>query len=245
MFARQALAAVLCTVLAAPAIGQPTSAGSSENHPIGNLAYAQATSLEGIGAVSGSTVFSGDTLEVGPRGAALLLMRGGMQVRVSAESRIHFAQDDTGALELEVLRGRAQFRTSSSVPVIGRIADLTLHPNGESSLGVIAFLSDKAAMVAAEKGSLIVNTAHDGKSYRLREGEGITVALAPDPQATPQQPQTPSPTATKQGELKGRRSGMIALIIAGVVGGIAAALITTTVLSDSDKRNLVSPFQFP
>jgi hypothetical protein len=239
MFARKAIAVIVCALLAVPVLGQPPETLRSGLEPVGNVVSARSAVIGNAGAASGTTLFSGETVEVGERGGALLALRGGAQVRLAEKSRVQLVRTE-GAIELDIAYGRVQFRTSANTPVIGRLADGTLRPRGaEPAVGVIALLTPSTAIVGAEKGVLTFTTAHDGKSVDLKEGEAVTVRLA---QATGQQ--EPTPTATTKEPLNRKRTAQIAIITTAVVVGVGLALVGVA-LSDSEKRNLVSPFQFP
>jgi ferric-dicitrate binding protein FerR (iron transport regulator) len=222
-------------------MGRPLETHSNRPQAIGNVTLAQSASVGSTGAAAGTTLFSGDTVEVGAGGNALLMLAGGMPVRVTQKSRARLART-AEAIEVELLRGSVQFRTSASSPVIGRLADATLRPLGtEPAVGVIALLSEKTAIVGAEKGELTISTGRDGKSVNLKEGEAVHVALV----AQPSDSQDPAATATVPAP-SGKRAALMAIIIGGVIGGIAIALtLQGRGLSDGDKGNMVSPFRFP
>lgn len=240
MMARRGLAALLIALLAVPAVASPANTSRAGASPIGTISQSDFAIIGGAGALAGTTVFSGDVLEVGPRGSAGILLHGGMQVRVSSESRVRLKElaGVAKGVELEIFSGAARFRVSEASGVVARLADATVRARGgKPAVGVVSVLSKKSALIAAEKGELLVSTAHDAKSVTLREGEAVEVTLA---------------EALPQGGATGAR-GLTGRQVA-ILGGVIAAVLTAIVLMRAfDNRNLtnqqkqdaVSPFKFP
>lgn len=239
MFARQALAALLCILLAVPALALPTGTGARPA-ALGSLTYGEGILISNSSALPGSTIFSGDTIEVGARGNAFIALMGGMQIRLAEQTRVRLAKVDSG-VEIEMIKGRAFFRTSGQHPVIARLADATLRAKGETSaVGVVAVLSDTKAIFGAEKGEFLLSTAHDGRSVGLKAGEAVEVTLVPDPQAVP-----PGGTSNAS-SLSGKRAALVALITGAIATSVAVLLTQQgSGLTDTQKKNLVSPFRFP
>lgn len=231
MFLRQALAGLLTVLLACPAWTSP--------NVVGTTAASKAATVRGSALLPGSTIFSGDTIETGRQGSASISVTGGAQVRVGSESRIRLTRADEKA-RLELTRGRAAFRVSNGAPFEARFADATLRPaSGDAAVAFINMTGERTALIAAEKGAWVVSTAHDAKSVTLRESEGVEVTLAPAPPA----PQAGSTGATA---LSGKWIAILGAIVIGIVIGVAAFRNSDEPnLSDTDKRNEVSPFRFP
>jgi len=232
MFPRQALAAFLTVLLACPAWTNP--------NVVGTAAASKGATVRGSTLLPGSTIFSGDTIATGQTGSASISLTGGAQVRVGSESRIRLTRKDEKAL-LELTRGRAAFRVSNASPFEARFADATLRPaGGDTAVAFINMTGERTALIAAEKGSWVVSTAHDAKSVTLRENEGVEVTLAPAPPA----PQAGG--ASGASSLSGTWIAILGVIVAGIVTGVAVFRNSDeTNLSDTDKRNEVSPFRFP
>lgn len=227
MFARQSLAVVLIAGLAVPGWSAPTV--------VGTAAVSQSATVRGSALLPGSTIFSGDTIQVGAKGTVSIAMTGGTQVRVGPGSQVRLSQEKEKAL-LELGRGSASFRVASDVPFEARLADATIRGAGRgAAVGVILMEGVKKALIAAEKGELVVRTAHDNRSLTLKEGEGVEVSLSPDPQGG---------SGTGATTLSGKWVAVLATVSIGIVAAIALWRGTTE-LSDEDKRNAVSPFRFP
>lgn len=244
MMARRVLAAILVALLAVPAGASPPKVSPVAAIPIGTFSYSDSAIIGGAGALAGTTVFSGDVIEVGPRGSAWILLNGGMQVRVSSSTRLRLAQLDgsTKLVEMEMFSGAARFRTSEASPVVARLADATVRAKGaKPTVGIISILSPRKAMVGAELGELLLITAHDGRSITVREGEAVELALSDPPPGKPQGKSGAAGASTS-------RKGLIATVIVGgiMAAGIGIALaVNNKGLTDQEKQNLVSPFKFP
>ncbi len=235
MIARQLLASVLAGFLAAPA-------WCATNPVVGTAGPSEAATVRGAGLIPGTTLFSGDIVEVGARGDAALSFGRGSMARLSAETTLRLEKGDS-RVAFELLRGRVAFRSSEQLPVEARLADASIRSaNGLAAVGVVAFRSPKVVVIWAQKGSLLVSTAHDARNVSLREGESLEMRLQPQD--------------NKQGGGDSRAAGASApglshgqvVLIAIAAGGAAIGAgfaVRELVLSDSSKTNLVSPFQFP
>lgn len=227
MFGRQFLASVLIAVLAIPVWCSPTV--------VGTTAASQSATVRGSALLPGSTIFSGDTIQVGTKGTASIALTGGAQVRVGPESQVRLSREGEKAL-LEIGRGSASFRVTSDMPFEARLADATIRGTGSGpAVGVILMQDAQKVLIAAEKGELVVSTAHDSRSMTLKEGEGVEVTLAPEPEGT---------SRTSATTLSGKKVAIMAAVAIGIVAAIAIWRGTTE-LSDEEKRNAVSPFRFP
>jgi hypothetical protein len=250
MMARRGLAFLLIALLAVPATASPSTGSPTAAVPIGTISQSDATNVGGAGALPGTTVFSGDTIEVGPRGSAWILMNGGRHVRVSSDSRIRMVEPAGGAnrIEMEIFSGAARFRSGEKAAVVARLADATVRAKGtQPAVGLISVLSRRSAVISSEKGELLVSTSHDRKSLTLREGEAVEVTLTDAP--APAQEEAPS---------KKKRRGTGAQLFTGpqvaIVGGvIVATLLVIGITKGSgnkdltlqEKKDAVSPFRFP
>jgi ferric-dicitrate binding protein FerR (iron transport regulator) len=184
----------------------------------------------------GSTIFSGDTIQVGAKGTVSIAVTGGAQVRVGPESQVRLSQEKGKSL-LEIGRGSASFRVSSDIPFEARLADATILGAGNGpAVGVVLMEGVSKALIAAEKGELTVRTAHDARTMTLKEGEGVEVSLVPDPQGG---------AGTGASTLSGKYVAIMAVVAISIVAAIAIWRGTTGGLSDDEKRNAVSPFRFP
>jgi hypothetical protein len=247
MMARRGLVALLVALLAVPAAASPSTGSPAVATPIGIFSYSDSALIGGAGALAGTTVFSGDIIEVGPRGSAGILLHGGMQVHVSAASRLRL-KELAGAkqIELEMFSGAARFRTCEASPVLARLADAVVRAKGaDPAIGIISLLSRTKAMIGAEKGELLVTTAHDGNSVTLREGDAVEVTLVDPPAPAPGKPQGTNKT-TGAHALTGPQVAILSVVLGGVAVGVGLKLaMDNKGLTDLQKQNMVSPFKFP
>lgn len=236
MIARQFLASVLVGLLAAPA-------WAATNPVVGTAGPSQAASVRGAGLLPGTTLFNGDTVDVGARGDAALSFGHGSMVRLSEETTLRLEKGDN-RVAFELVRGRVAFRSSEQLPVEAHLADANIHSaNGLAAVGVLAFRTPKLVVVTAEKGSLLISTAHDAKSVSLREGESVEMRL--QTQDTGQGGGEDTRAAGASTPSLTHRKWLAVVIIstaAVLLVGLDPDLLG---LSDSQKQNLVSPFQFP
>jgi ferric-dicitrate binding protein FerR (iron transport regulator) len=223
MAARQAVAVAVALLLAFPAWTNPVVVGST----LGS----QQARVRGAELVPGTTIFSGDVIEVGPKGQASLNLSGGAQVDVAAESKLRLSKDASRVV-LELGRGAAAFRSTASAPVEAKIADATIRAaEGSTAAGVVAWRGLNAGVIAAKNGQLLITTAHDGRTVVLNEGEGIEFAYAP---------------AANDDDDDISRAGII--IFGAVIIGLAtlAAILlnrNSRDLNQNQQCNQVSPFQ--
>ncbi|MCL6480957.1 MAG: hypothetical protein K6U02_04455 [Firmicutes bacterium] len=223
MVARQVLAITLALLLAMPAWTNPAVVGST-------IASQQAR-IAGAALTTGTTIFSGDVLEVGAKGLASLNLSGGGQVDLGAESRARLTREANGVV-LELGRGAAAFRSTGGAPFEARIADASIQPVGmEPAVGVLAWKNPTAGVIAARSGKLLIRTAHDARSVVLNPGEAIEFTYTP---------------AQEEDDSDLSRKGVVVLglIIVGIAALTAIILSTQSRdLNENERCDVVSPFQ--
>ncbi len=237
---RQALALLLVLLLAFPAWGDPVV--------VGNVASSQSATVRGTTLAPGSTIFSGDTVEVGTRGSAWITLTGGAQVKVGENSQVRLAKT-TDSIQLIIDRGGALFRTAEKSPVEALLGDATIRSaDSLPAVGIIIVHDAQSAVIAAQKGMLLISTAHDSKNVTLREGERAEVTLVP------QQDTDQDKNKKKKGGAAVPAGSSLtagkAVLIAAILGGVTTAI--ARLLSDqetkhttTDNCNAVSPFRCP
>jgi len=244
MMVRRGLAVLLIALLAVPATASPSTGSPVVAVPIGTISQSDATNVGGAGALPGTTVFSGDTIEVGPRGSAWILMNGGRHVRVSSDSRIRMVEPaGANRIEMEIFSGAARFRSGEKAVMVARLADATVRAKGtQPAVGLISVLSRRLAVISSEKGELLVSTAHDRKSLTLREGEAVEVTLADAP--APGKPQSGGSTGASS--LTGQQVAILGSVVAAILIAIGIKLaMDNKNLTNQQKQDAVSPFKFP
>ncbi len=168
---KRVLAVILLLLLAFPAWGGPSVVGS--------VASSQSATVRGNRLAPGSTIHSGDTIEVGAQGSAWIALLGGAQVQLGEKSQARLTKT-TEKMQLTIDRGLASFRTVEKSEFEALLADATIRSaNGRPALGIISVRSPQLAVIAAKRGALLISTAHDLKSLTLEEGQGVDVTLIP------------------------------------------------------------------
>ncbi len=222
MVARQVLAVTLALLLAVPAWTNPAVVGST-------IASQQAR-IAGAELRAGTTILSGDVIEVGTKGLASLNLSQGGQVDLGAESRARLTRKADGVV-LELGRGAAAFRSAGGAPLEARLADASIHPLGtEPAVWVLAWKNPTEGVIAARSGQLLIRTAHDARSVVLNPGEAIEFSY--------------TPAQEDDSDLSRRGVVVLGLIIVGVTALIAAILSAQSRdQKESDLCKVVSPFQ--
>jgi hypothetical protein len=231
MNGRQAVSLLLAALMVVPAW-----AATPEGVVIGNVASSQAATLRGSALTPGSTILSGDTIQVNAKGTAWIAVTGGSQIQLAENSEMRLGKSQE-RVEFELGRGRVLFRSVAEAPIVGRVADATIQSIGGPAAGVIELRGANMAFIAATKGALEIRTAHDNYSIILHEREGVTVPVAQDP----------APQQNKSRKKRGAAAwgtGQVLLL----AGGLAAVVITTAlILGHKETKqpqpcNAVSPF---
>ncbi len=229
MLLRESLAALMALVLAHPAWGNANI--------VGNVASSESVSVLGATLTPGSTIFSGDTLEVGERGAARITLTGGAQVQLAENSLVRLTRTEK-RVQVAIERGRATFRTTEDAPVEALLGDATIRSaSGAPAVAVVYVRTPQYALIAADKGTLEIRTAHDGRAVNLREGEGMEVMLAAV---------APAASSTSHGSAvpAGWSAGKI-VILGAIVAGVATAIAIAINRNEARQDNPcleVSPF---
>ena len=210
MVARRVLSVVVIMLLAFPAFG--------DVNVVGNVTGSQSATVRGTNLVPGSTILNGDTVEVGARGIARILLAGGSQVQVAENSQVRLAKA-AGKTQLTIDRGLAVFRTGQDSPVEALLADATIRAaSDQTTVGIVNVRSPSSALIGANKGALEIRLAHDAKSLTLREGEGVELTLVPaDPRDQGAMP------AGKASWSAGKIV-LLAAVLCGLATGIGLAL---------------------
>ncbi len=233
MIPRQGLALLLALLLAVPAWAAPEQ--------LGTLAGCQAAFIRGSDAIAGSTIFSGDTISVGPRGSAWIALPGGAQVQLGEDSEAELVRGDSG-VQLDLSQGHATFRATPQTPVKGLLGDATFLPASDAAgVGVISYLGRNKVFFFAEQGNWIVRTAHDSASVALHQGQGMEAMLEPAPAEPAAASNDTRPPRKRRGVF------MIVLVSGLIIGGATAAALAANEgeshFSNLQKQNAVSPFQ--
>ena len=171
---RKFLAAFLSFVAVSPVWGGA--------EPLGNITFSNDATVRHTQLAPGSTVFSGDVISVSERGAARIALVGGAQAEILNNSSVQINKT-ADSVQMAVEGGRVSFHAAGESTFSALINGATVRPvGGTETSGVIQLLSDTHAFVAAQKGTLLLTTAADGKTYTLQEGQAADLTATEDPQ---------------------------------------------------------------
>ena len=174
MVLRKILVGVLTIVMVSPAWG-----GSE---PLGNITSSSDATIRNSKLTPGSSVFTGDVISVAQHGAVRIALTGGAQAEVLGNSSVQLAKTDN-KIQMVLNGGQASFHTSGSKTMSALVGGATVQPaDGSETSAIIQLLGETHALVAAEKGALLVTTANDDKVYTVREGEAADLTAVADPQ---------------------------------------------------------------
>lgn len=240
---RQFLVFVLVAALAAPAWGESSAV-------VGVALNSQHASVRGGSLITGSTVFSGDSISADQQGDARIAIAGGAQIDVLPNSAAVLTRAES-AIQMQVQRGSVSFRSEPNAAVEAVMADATIRAaHGNSAVGVITMESPESALVVADRNALEIFTERDSKTLLVPQGAAARITLVTaDPQDGSGQPngQNPPAAAGKGPRLHWGLSkkwtfALVALVVGGgiLAGGIYAATHEPQVKNVVDE---ISPFQ--
>jgi len=235
MTLRKFLAAFLAVVCVPPLWGGAL--------PLGSVTLSTESTVRDTKLAPGSTVYSGDVISVGGKGATRIVLAGGAQAEILSNSAVEITKTGESVL-MSVEQGQASFHTSGGSAFSALVGDATMHPlNGQETSAVIQSLSETHAVVAVEKGALLLTMANEGKTYTLREGQAADLTATDDPQ----QNGAPVP-AGKTGPVSGLHYSRKALYwTLGIVGGgiaVTAYLLARREPKTPPTNLVVSPSSF-
>jgi hypothetical protein len=186
MMLRKILVGMLVIVMVSPAW--------SGGKPLGSVTSSSDATVGNAKLTPGSTVFLGDVISVAEHGGVHVALSSGEQAEVLANSSVRLTMVDD-KIQMVVDRGQASFHTSGHTSgrassqtsggntMSALVGDATVRPaNSAETSAVIQSLSETHAIIAAEKGTLLVTTAYDGKVYTVPEGKAADLSAGPDPQ---------------------------------------------------------------
>jgi hypothetical protein len=232
MTTRKIIAAFLVFLCVPPAWG-----GTA---PLGSVTLSTESAVRDTKLAPGSTIYSGDVISVADNGVTRVVFHGGAQAEILSQSSVQISEEE-GSAQLVVQRGQASFRTSGGSVLSARVADATVRAlNAVQTFAVVQSLSETRAMVSAQKGSLLLTTAQDGKSYTLLEGQAADLVASDDPQ----QGQTPDPAGKSQVPTIRKKPVLWTVIIVGAGAGVAAYLLSRREPKTAPTNLVISPSSF-
>jgi len=244
MALRKILVGVLTMVMVSPVWGG--------EDPLGSVTSSRDATVRDTKLTPGSTVFIGDVIYVAAHGGARLALTGGAQAEILGDSSVRLAMADN-KIQMVVDRGQASFHTyghtsghtAGANGISAIVGDATVRPADKAETSaIIQSLSETHAIVAAEKGTLLVTTAYDGKVYTVPEGEAADLSSEPAAAPDPQQGGGAIPAGRAAPALSARKKALIwTVAIVGASVAITSYLLLRkeTKLSTTTLQNEISP----
>jgi hypothetical protein len=222
MLARKGLLIWLVAMMAFPGYGNPVA--------IGVVQGSTDSQVRGANLIPGTTVYSGDIVEVGSGGSTQISFGGSSELVLLQNSRAQVLQAAAKSpVQIDVEGGFARFRSSASALVVAMLGDATIRAANGDAVGAVKITGSDAALISAEKGSLVVATTDNATSTTVPEGMALNVSLAPDTAAG----------ASANGSTSKRKKLVAGLLIVAAAAGIGAGLA----LNEGTNEPSLSPFR--
>jgi hypothetical protein len=219
MQARRVVALLLVSLIAIPGYGNPAVVGVVQG--------STAAMVRGADLVQGTTVYSGDVVEVGSNGNAQIAFAGASQVMVLENSRVELlSSSGKQPVRVNVEDGYAKFRSTAAAPVVATLGDATVRTANADGIGTVHITNPHSALISAVKGSLLVSTAASPTVTTVPEGMALTVQIVNDTGASQAGGQSSGSTKTAapdDNDHKGRKI-LVGVIIVGAALAIGLAL---------------------
>ena len=196
MQARKFVALLLVSLIAIPGYGNPAAVGIVQG--------STAAMVRGADLVQGTTVYSGDVVEVGSNGSAQIAFTGASQVMMLENTRVQFLSSAAKEpVRVNVEDGYAKFRSTAAAPVVAMLGDAT---------------------VSAVKGNLLISTMANPTITTVPEGMALTVQMVNDSSAQSGGPAGASGTPPPANNNHKNRKILVGVIIVGAALGIGLAI---------------------
>ena len=220
-FLTQVIVAVLCGMLAGPAL-LPLSAAAPAT--MGRVVANSPATLNGLAIPHEATVFSGDRLATGADGWARIYLAEGEQVHLAARTEARAARSD-GRIDVVLASGQVVLQTRAGSSLNVQANGLAILPANQDAVWEVTRTAPTEVLVAAHSGSVEVHGAN--RTITVPAGRSARISTAAAPSASPASPPPPLSPGAKVG------------IIAGIVGAVIATAVIAT--SQSESNSVVSP----
>lgn len=206
-------------IVASAALILPGDLHAAQRDAVGGLEVRGAVYVNDQAAVSGMTVFAGDTIRTGSDGAASVVVAGRGSLILAAGTEITLSEERRFLAILN--RGAVGLRALPSVRSFGiRVGDFVVAPSPEAeATAEIERAADGSARVRCAEGSVGVIPLEGAGSLFLGAGESATIS-ADGRLARTGAPSSAPPPPPAPPQRRGARTGII-IAVAG--GGAAAA----------------------
>lgn len=147
---------------------------------LGNVTSSKMALVRNTPLNPGSTLFDGDLISVGAHGVARLALAGGGEAEVPGNSQVQLTKSGEQT-QIVVERGQASLEVPGGTKLEARVADAVVRSaDGQDASAIIQESNGNHAVVAALKGTLLLKTENDGKTYLVREGSAADLSLEPE-----------------------------------------------------------------
>lgn len=217
-FGSRCVAALLCAGLC----NLPMMAAGDK--ALGMIAEAEHAHLDGVSAVTGTTIYAGDAIETEDPGVLRLRLANG-QLYFSGASAATLTEH-SGVAAAKLVRGTASFSIPDSTQFELETPAGIIRGSGRNAVrGQVAINNPRELIVWAVRGDLILD--NDGELHTIAEGKTFRIVVEED-SATPAGDESPQAKRHK------RRKLLFFLIFGGALVGTAALLWHHTGESQSD-----------
>lgn len=193
---------------------------------LGMIAEAEHAHLDGVSAVTGTTIYAGDAIDTENPGVLRLRLAGG-QLYFSGASAATLSEH-SGVAAAKLARGTASFSIPDSTQFELETPAGMLRGSGRNSIrGQVTINNPHELVISAVRGDLVLD--NDGEYHTIVEGKTFRVVVEDD-QTTASSNDTPEQRRRK------RRKLLFFLIFGGAVVGISAALWHNTGESQYDPK---------
>lgn len=188
--------------------------GATADKALGMVAEAEHAHLDGVSAVTGTTIYAGDAIDTENPGVLRLRLANG-QLYFSGASAATLSEH-SGVAAAKLMRGTASFSIPDSTRFELETPAGILRGSGQSAVrGQVAINNPHELIVRAVRGDLILD--NDGELHTIAEGKTFRVVVEDD-SASPTSDDTPEQRRRK------RRKLLFFLIFGGALVGTAAVL---------------------
>lgn len=179
--ANQAIALLLCGLLASPALSPLYAADRAAI--LGKIIAAPPAMVNGLTLPPDATLLNGDRLTTGLDGWARVLLAGGEQIHLGANSDARTLQRGN-QWELELARGQLTARTGEGTLLLVRSNGLRIAPvTAGTSVWEVNRLGDTLTQVTAYEGSLSVGAAN--RTVEVPAGRSARIETALETEQEP------------------------------------------------------------
>jgi len=198
---------------------------------VGSAGPSQGAMARGASLQQGANIFSGDVVEVGPGGQAVVMFGHNAMARFAEQSAVR-ATREANIVGLELLHGRMSYRTTPEQPVVGTFADAMVRSEkGQEAVVSVAFRNPSLVVIMAERGALAVTAGCQKRTVTVPQGQTAEVSLSNTPLNAGNRP--------ADDNCIGRKPGATWWTTGVVLGG-GAALATGLALSATQPKSVIT-----